>query len=118
MKDSYPIDNLPQVLVEAKPQRVRKDAEQSAVREAITLVCESGAERLQGWLDKIEAESGAKAAMDSFLKLLEFSQPKLSRVTVQDPDGNASKTPIINVTFHSPAPIRIVDDIDGENLDG
>ena len=116
--DSYPLDSPPVSLTPATRGRERQELEKSAVREAITSVCETcvgerGA-KLQTLIDRIEGECGPKAAFDSIIKLLEFSQPKLQRVTVADPDGNATKQPIINVTFHSPTTVKIVEDYDAD----
>lgn len=110
MTDHYPVDSPPQMLASVQPNMSVVAREKSAVREAITLVCDQGASRLQGWLDTIDdgTPGGAEKAMGMFLKLLEFSMPKLQRVTVQDPDGNAPKQPIINVTFAAPPTMKIV----------
>jgi hypothetical protein len=76
------------------------------VLEAITAVCEAQVgergTKLMELLDEIKEKNGPKAAFDSFIKLLEFAQPKLQRVTVADPDGNAVQAPIINVSFAQP----------------
>lgn len=114
---SYPLDSPPpEQLVPPTLLSSRASREKSAVREAITLVCESGAERLMGWMDKIEEEQGAKAAFDSFVKLLEFCQPKLSRMTVQDPDGNAPQLPNITINYGIPGRIKVVNDLPDEDL--
>lgn len=60
------------------------------MRYAITQLVEDNQERVEIWLDTIAAVDGAKAALDSYLKLLEFALPKLSRaeVSVEDDRGN------------------------------
>lgn len=94
-------------------KRERQAMEQSAVRQAIVECLEGGAPRLMGWLDKIESEKGAKAAFDSFLKLLEFGQPKLQRIVVEDPNGNAPQLPVINVSFGQPIKVVNIEDEHG-----
>lgn len=109
MTDQFPIDNPPERLTPATaPSRAVREREKSAVREALTLVTEQGAERLAEWLTAIEAQDGPKAAFDSYIKLLEFALPKLQRVTVTDPDGNSPSLPVINVSFNAPAPPKDV----------
>ena len=110
MTDSFPIDNPPQVLLLAAPSsREREALEKSVVREAITECLEGGAPRLMRWLDRIEEQKGAKAAFDSFIKLLEFGMPKLQRVTVQDPNVDAVQMPVINVSFAQPSSVKIIE---------
>lgn len=48
-------------------------------REAIAKFVDGNAERLQGWLDQIAAES-PKDAFNAFLALAEYHVPKLARV--------------------------------------
>lgn len=48
-------------------------------REAIATFVDGNAERLQGWLDEIAQEEGAKAAFLCFSSLLEYHIPKLGR---------------------------------------
>lgn len=47
-------------------------------REAVALLVEGNLPKLQGWLDRIAADD-PKAAMDTFVKLLEYHVPKLAR---------------------------------------
>jgi hypothetical protein len=103
----------PQILstLDPTPREVR-EVEKSALREAIADVCmarvgERG-DKLRNLLERIETQNGPKAAFDSLIKLLEFAQPKLQRITVQDPDGNAPSMPIINVSFEAPTPTTVV----------
>jgi hypothetical protein len=48
-------------------------------REALTAIIEGNIPKVQTWLDTIEREDGAKAALDGFAKLLEFAIPKQAR---------------------------------------
>lgn len=59
------------------------------MRYALTNLVEDNGERVQAWLDTIAVVDGPKAALDSYLKLLEFALPKLSRaeVSVETDDG-------------------------------
>ena len=95
------------VTTDPTPREMR-EIEKSALREAIASVCEAAVGergcKLQLLLDRIEELNGPKAAFDSIIKLLEFAQPKLQRVTVQDPDGQAVKMPVININFAQPPP--------------
>jgi hypothetical protein len=122
MSDSYPVDNPPlQLNTMPTPSESVREREKSAVREAITAVCEDGAKSLQGWLDRIDDGTpyGAKQAMGMFLKLLEFSMPKLQRVTVEDPNGQPMKMPVININFAPISGIKVVetDAIDTDPVD-
>ena len=51
----------------------------AAAREAIARFVDGNAERLNGWLDQIEAQDGPKAAFQCFADLLEYHVPKLAR---------------------------------------
>lgn len=53
-----------------------------AAREAIAEFVEGNAHRLQGWLDEIAAEEGARTAMECFKDLIEYHIPKQARMTV------------------------------------
>ena len=56
------------------PNKATKNA-----REAIARFIDGNADRLQGWLDEIAEQEGAKAAFACFSDLLEYHVPKLSR---------------------------------------
>ena len=62
------------------------------VRWALTELAKNNAETVQGMLDAVAVVDGPKAYLDTFIKLLEFSVPKLSRaeIKVEDPDGKNS----------------------------
>lgn len=53
-----------------------------AAREAIARFVDGNADRLNAWLDQIEAADGPKAAFQCFADLLEYHVPKLSRAEV------------------------------------
>jgi hypothetical protein len=57
-----------------------------AAREAIAAFVDANAEKLQGWLDEIAADS-PKDAFNAFLALVEFHVPKLARVEHTGKDG-------------------------------
>ena len=48
-------------------------------REALTAIIEGNIPKVQTWLDTIEREDGAKAALDAYTKLIEFGIPKQAR---------------------------------------
>ncbi len=56
-------------------------------REAIARFVDGNADRLNGWLDQIEAQDGPKAAFQCFADLLEYHVPKLARTELTGPDG-------------------------------
>lgn len=58
-------------------------------REAIARFVDGNAERLNGWLDRIEAVDGPKAAFNCFTDLLEYHVPKLARHEHTGKDGGA-----------------------------
>tara|TARA_R100001143_G_scaffold28420_1_gene28081 strand:+ start:4009 stop:4437 length:429 start_codon:yes stop_codon:yes gene_type:complete len=82
--------SLPDALSEQALQRVST----GRVRYALSQLAQGNVDRVQDWLDRIEMLDGPKAAMDTFLKMLEYSVPKLQRteVKVEDSAGNAIVT--------------------------
>jgi hypothetical protein len=48
-------------------------------REALTAIIEGNIPKVQTWLDTIEREDGARAALDAYTKLIEFGIPKQAR---------------------------------------
>lgn len=56
-------------------------------KEAIARFVDGNADRLQGWLDEIATEEGAKAAFECFTDLLEYHVPKLARTELTGRDG-------------------------------
>lgn len=58
-------------------------------RQAIALLLDGNAHKLQKWLDQIAKKDGPKAAWDCMIDLMEFHVPKLGRTEIQTPDGSA-----------------------------
>lgn len=56
-------------------------------REAIARFVDGNADRLNGWLNQIEAQDGPKAAFTCFTDLLEYHVPKLARHEHTGKDG-------------------------------
>lgn len=54
------------------------------VREALVELAVGNVPRLQEWLDRV-AKHNPKAALEIYVKLLEFCLPKLARITVEQP---------------------------------
>lgn len=111
-----PIANPPQILVEKTSQRVQEANEKSAVREAITYVCEAAigerGSKLLALLEKIEEENGAAAAFDRILKLAEFSVPKAQRISVDpsNPGDRQPAMPTFVLNFNGPSPsVKVID---------
>lgn len=79
--------SLPDTLSEKQLQRVST----GRVRYALSQLAQNNVEQVQRWIDAIELIDGPKAAFDSYMKLIEYSVPKLSRteVKVEDSAGNA-----------------------------
>ena len=79
--------NLPEALSEHQLQRIST----GRVRYALSQLAQNNVTQVQRWLDAIEKIDGPKAAFDSFMKLIEYSVPKLRRteVKVEDSAGNA-----------------------------
>ena len=66
-------------------------------REAIARLVDNNADRIQGWLDQIEAEQGAKAALTCFIDLIEYHVPKLARTELT---GGGEGTEPVRVRIH------------------
>lgn len=60
-------------------------------REAIAAFVDGNADRLNGWLDQIAADNGAKDAFNAFTSLLEYHVPKLVRSEHTGKDGEEIK---------------------------
>ena len=62
------------------------------VRWALTELAKNNVDTVQGMLDAVAVIDGPKVYIELFIKLLEFSVPKLSRaeIKVEDPDGKNS----------------------------
>ena len=79
---------LPISLTETQLQRVST----GRVRFALSQLAQQNVTQVQGWLDAVCLIDGPKAAMELYLKLIEYSVPKLSRteIKVEDTDGNTA----------------------------
>lgn len=55
-------------------------------REMIASFIDGNSDRLNGWLDEVYAEQGARAAFQCFSELIEYHVPKLARNEVTGPD--------------------------------
>ncbi|MBD3292070.1 MAG: hypothetical protein GF393_04040 [Armatimonadia bacterium] len=62
------------------------------MRHNLASLAEDKYEDAKRWLDQIEIIEGPKAAFDSYLRLLEFAVPKLSRAEVSVEDGGSTAT--------------------------
>ena len=74
------------------PNRVTANA-----REAIARFVDGNAGKLNGWLDQIAEEDGAKAAFTCFMDVVEYHVPKLARLEHTGKDGGpvvVSATPL------------------------
>lgn len=69
-----------------RPKGLPNKATQNA-REAIGRFIDGNVDRVNGWLDQIEAQEGAKEAMRAYVDLLEFHVPKLARTELTGKDG-------------------------------
>jgi len=58
-----------------------------AAREAISLFTDGNAHKLQGWLDEIHHNDGARAAFECYTRLLEYSLPKQARTELTGEGG-------------------------------
>lgn len=56
-------------------------------RESITKVTNDNAPRIAKWLREVHEQDGPKAALDMYIKLLEFSVPKLARQEIVGDGG-------------------------------
>ena len=56
-------------------------------REALAAIIEGNILKVQNWLDDIERQDGAKAALEAYTKLIEFAIPRLARHEVMGEDN-------------------------------
>ena len=75
--------NLPDAL---SREQLRRRAV-SKMRHNLASLADDKYEDAKRWLELIEVTDGPRAAFDSYLKLLEFAVPKLSRAEVSVEDG-------------------------------
>lgn len=80
--------NMPKSLSEDALRRLSV----GRVRWALTELAKNNVDSVQKMLDAVAVSDGPKAYVELFIKLLEFSVPKLSRaeIKVEDPDGKDS----------------------------
>ena len=62
------------------------------MRWTMAQLVEDNADRVQEWIDLVAWVDGPKAALDIYIKLLEFAVPKLSRAEVSVEDGGKTRT--------------------------
>jgi hypothetical protein len=62
----------------------------TAVREAIADFIQTNSAHLDKWAKEIYDKRGAEGAMDTFLALLEYAQPKLARTEMQNLDAQGN----------------------------
>jgi hypothetical protein len=67
---------------------------------AIAQFIDANHNRMQGWLDDIEATNGSAAAWDRFKDLLEYKLPKLARTEHTGPEGGPIS--VVQVSFQAP----------------
>ncbi len=82
------VSSLPVSLSETALQRVST----GRVRFALSQLAQNNVTQVQHWLDSIALVDGPKAAMELYLKMIEYSVPKLSRteIKVEDSEGNTA----------------------------
>lgn len=80
--------SLPTSISEQQLQRLST----GRVRFALAQLAQKNVTQVQGWLDAISLTDGPKAALELYLKMIEYSVPKLSRteVKVEDNEGNTA----------------------------
>lgn len=116
MSDFYPIDNPPLLLLTPHTPPVTQ-REKSAVRQLLASVMEGslateaidpvtgermGISKLEARLEEVYQKDGARVWVNTVKGLLEYTIPKLQRITVEDPHGNTPQLPVINITFPRP----------------
>jgi len=81
-------NSLPTSISEQQLQRLST----GRVRFALAQLAQQNVTRVQEWLDAIALTDGPKSAMELYLKMIEYSVPKLSRteVKVEDNEGNTA----------------------------
>ncbi len=82
------LNSMPTSLSETALQRVST----GRVRFALSQLAQNNVTQVQHWLDAIALVDGPKAALELYLKMIEYSVPKLSRteIKVEDTDGNTA----------------------------
>ncbi len=80
--------NLPDALTS---EQLRRTAV-TRMRWSLTQLIEDNQDKVQGWIEDVVWTDGPKAALEIYIKLLEFAVPKLSRAEVSVEDGGKTKT--------------------------
>jgi hypothetical protein len=65
-------------------------------REAIARLVDGNIDRLQGWLDEIAADEGARSAWGCFMDVVEYHIPKLAR-TETKLEGEVTLVPKLTI---------------------
>lgn len=86
------IEALPRTL---SPDNLRREAA-ARVRYALSQLAAANVEQVQEWLTEVHKTEGAAKALDLYLKMLEYSVPKLSRAEVQV-DHNTSEVASLSI---------------------
>lgn len=74
-------------------------------REAIGRFVDANAHRVQGWLDEIAKEEGARAAYQCYCEFLEYHIPKLARTELTGPKGEPFSIAVEFVNGRHPDPV-------------
>ena len=82
------VNSMPTSLSETQLQRVST----GRVRFALSQLAQNNVTQVQHWLDSVALVDGPKAALELYLKMIEYSVPKLSRTEgkVEDSEGNTA----------------------------
>jgi hypothetical protein len=82
------IDSLPEAISELQLQRVST----GRVRYALSQLAQNNVVKVQEWLDNVALVDGPAKALELYLKMLEYSVPKLTRteVKIEDSAGNTA----------------------------
>jgi hypothetical protein len=113
--DNYDPANPPTQLDTVQESSSVRQREKTAVREAITAVCEAAVgdrgSVLLDLINEIREKNGPKAAFDSIVKLLDFSTPRLQRMTLDDQSERVTKMPqfVFNFNGQTMPEMKIID---------
>lgn len=70
----------------------QKDRRKTRAQIAVTQFVDARADKLEGWLDRIDEKDGPKAAFQAFVSVLEFALPKLARKELAGDPENPVQT--------------------------
>lgn len=68
-----------------------------AMREILASLTEANAEKVQGWFDEVAASDPAKA-LDLWIRLVEFTTPKLARMSVHSDGAGSLAVGLVSAT--------------------